>query len=782
MQGLELYIKNFSWVFAEKVIRITTSFITNILIINYIGAEIFGKISFAQAVVSFLMGMSILGLKDLVTSKLVQEKYNTNSILSTAFFLRLMAGIICSLILIKLSYFLYKDEGFILFALAVLSSSLIFQSFSVVESYFQANKLQKYAALTLFVQNIFITILKLVFIYLAIKAKYVLFIYFFEYLILSLIYLYFSIKLNLKITPRFFSINLAKSLLSLSAPLILSSITVSIYMNIDMVMITSIVGPNSAGIYAAATTITGLLYFVPTILIATAYPAISNYNQERNIQIQRMNLLLRLSSLFGFFVSVSIFLLSNTIISILYTPEFINSSDVLMIHIFCFPFVFMSMVTNMYLISHNLTKIIFYRSFLGMIINIIFNFILIKEYGAKGAAAATLITHIIVSLLIDLFNSETRQFFYTKLSIFNIFKIKKDIFFILENLNINIRSLKLYKTYSFIKKYNTLPIFIKPNKFFSQLPEATFISSKSFINLSHFKDPFQVSSSASVELNLKKLKDNQIIYICSDAIGAFVNKYLHKINKPFILMTGDSDLLINEATIEKDILKNIVTNKYLVAWYAQNLDFNHRKAKHLPIGMDYHTAYENPSFFESKRLLPFEQEKEIVEISNNADFILNRELKIYSNWHFFMDRGDRKDCFESIDKQICFYEPKRVKRSTSYINQSNYAFTSSPSGEGFDCHRTFEAILLGSIPIVKSNSISHMFKDLPVCIVDKWSDVSKEFLTETLDIYLSKKFDYKLIFNNHWKNILGFEEVAKERSYIFTMRQFRDFLNENIKR
>ena len=116
MQGLSLYIKNLSWVFAEKVVRIVSSFITNILIINYIGAEILGKISFAQAIVAFFMGIAFLGLKDLITSKLIQEKEDSSLIISTAFFLRLLSGFICSLILIIIALIFFSDDEFIFYS------------------------------------------------------------------------------------------------------------------------------------------------------------------------------------------------------------------------------------------------------------------------------------------------------------------------------------------------------------------------------------------------------------------------------------------------------------------------------------------------------------------------------------------------------------------------------------------------------------------------------------------------------------------------------------------
>ena len=38
-------------------------------------------------------------------------------------------------------------------------------------------------------------------------------------------------------------------------------------------------------------------------------------------------------------------------------------------------------------------------------------------------------------------------------------------------------------------------------------------------------------------------------------------------------------------------------------------------------------------------------------------------------------------------------------------------------GNGEDCHRTWEAVLLGSIPIVRPSGIGNLYKDAPILIL-----------------------------------------------------------------
>ena len=55
----------------------------------------------------------------------------------------------------------------------------------------------------------------------------------------------------------------------------------------------------------------------------------------------------------------------------------------------------------------------------------------------------------------------------------------------------------------------------------------------------------------------------------------------------------------------------------------------------------------------------------------------------------------------------------------------NSRFVLSPPGNGFDCHRTWEAIYLGCIPIVKKAFWPFNHLELPVLVLEDWSDISK---------------------------------------------------------
>jgi hypothetical protein len=50
-------------------------------------------------------------------------------------------------------------------------------------------------------------------------------------------------------------------------------------------------------------------------------------------------------------------------------------------------------------------------------------------------------------------------------------------------------------------------------------------------------------------------------------------------------------------------------------------------------------------------------------------------------------------------------------------------FVISPPGNGPDCHRTWEAIYLGAVPVVLRKYWGFSREDLPVIVLDDWSEI-----------------------------------------------------------
>jgi len=95
-----------------------------------------------------------------------------------------------------------------------------------------------------------------------------------------------------------------------------------------------------------------------------------------------------------------------------------------------------------------------------------------------------------------------------------------------------------------------------------------------------------------------------------------------------------------------------------------------------------------------------------------------------------------------------------TKRTQNWNNITQNTFVLSPFGMGMDCHRTWEALCLGAIPIVKAPNFQKMFEDLPVLIVNEWSEITRELLDKTIEEFKTREFKYEKLTLQYWVKII----------------------------
>lgn len=286
-----------------------------------------------------------------------------------------------------------------------------------------------------------------------------------------------------------------------------------------------------------------------------------------------------------------------------------------------------------------------------------------------------------------------------------------------------------------------------------------FISSRGILKSCDFHSNTPMSSIRTMigynSINSIKHIHTPSIYVTGSAVLYFVQNVLPSINFNFILVSGDCDENIPYDILNEQELNTLLENKYLKHWFSQNMTLKHSKITIIPIGLDYHTltglALWGP-IASCKQ-----QETTLKEIINKSKPFFERKIKCYSNFHFSMNTRlsyDRRDAIKQIDSNIIDYENKKINRIMTWYNQIQYAFVISPHGGGLDCHRTWEALCLGCIPIVKTSMIDDLYTELPVLIVNEWSDVTYNLLFETSNKYkikyMNNEFNMKKLSLSYW--------------------------------
>lgn len=282
--------------------------------------------------------------------------------------------------------------------------------------------------------------------------------------------------------------------------------------------------------------------------------------------------------------------------------------------------------------------------------------------------------------------------------------------------------------------------------------QCKYVSSRGLLKSTNVKSNTPISSIHQLlNYDFSKLHNGCTLYVCNDAIPYF-SKIINKIPHKFILVSGDSDCTVPHDLFKPNDFIKFIHHEKIIHWYSQNCILTHPKLSKIPIGLDYHTMNEKDTDW-GKKISPGDQENMLNQIKHHAKNFWEREIKCYSNFHFCIHTkfgNDRKNAIEHIDKKLVFYENTKINREQTWKNQINYAFVISPHGNGLDCHRTWEALCLGCIPIVKKSNISDLFDDLPVLIVHEWKDITMDVLNQTIHDFKHKQFNYDKLTLKYW--------------------------------
>lgn len=232
--------------------------------------------------------------------------------------------------------------------------------------------------------------------------------------------------------------------------------------------------------------------------------------------------------------------------------------------------------------------------------------------------------------------------------------------------------------------------------------------------------------------------DGMSIYVCSNSLRFFVNKILPNINNKFVLVSGDSILCVPmEALSQKETFK-LLNSSLLIRWFTQNTRIqDNNKIIQIPIGLDYHTIFSNPNHRWKKNdepHLPIFQENILFEVIKESPFFLERKNKIYVNFSISNDRfHDREKSLQTISPNLLEINNNFIKRTDNWKEMSTYKFILSPFGMGMDCHRTWESIALGCVPIICAPNFRNLFDGFNVLIVNDWNEITEELLNSYLN-------------------------------------------------
>jgi len=393
--GFIKYFKNTGLLFGEKILRIIVGLFIGVWIIRYLGPEQFGNFSYALSFVGLFTAIATLGLNGIVIRELVKDESRRDELIGTAFWLKLI-GAFGTLAILAIVVNLTSNDTKTNTLVFIIASATIFQSFNVVDMYFQSKVLSKYVVYVNVISLFLSSMVKIALILNEASLIAFAWVILFDSFVLAIGFIYFYIKNNSTFNVKHlkFSKSTAVDLLRDSWPLILSSIVISIYVKIDQVMIKEMMSAEALGQYAAAVKLSEAWYFIPMLIASSLFPAIINAKkQSEELYHARLQKLYDLMVWMAIAIALLMTFLSDWLVELLYGGQYKQAGSVLMIHIWAGIFVFFGTAWSKWMLNENYQITMMKLQLLSMVSNIILNTFLIPSYGIIGAALATLISY-----------------------------------------------------------------------------------------------------------------------------------------------------------------------------------------------------------------------------------------------------------------------------------------------------------------------------------------------------------------------------------------------------
>ena len=202
-------------------------------------------------------------------------------------------------------------------------------------------------------------------------------------------------------------------LLKRSYHFILSGLMVTIYSEMDKIMLGRMLSETAVGFYTAATKISTMWSFVLTALINSSRPVIITSRTQDYARYIKQNKRLYAAIIWiGIAAGLGITVLGKWIIYFMYGEAYMPATSSLQISAWYTMFAMLGTARGIWIVCEEKAKYVKYYLGVGAVVNVVLNYLLIPKFGPGGAAAATLATQIFTSVLAPAMYRETRV--YTK--------------------------------------------------------------------------------------------------------------------------------------------------------------------------------------------------------------------------------------------------------------------------------------------------------------------------------------------------------------------------------
>jgi len=222
------------------------------------------------------------------------------------------------------------------------------------------------------------------------------------------------------------------------------------------------------------------------------------------------------------------------------------------------------------------------------------------------------------------------------------------------------------------------------------------------------------------------ITDGDTVYCDTHQILRF--KEILNIKKDLIIITHNSDHYLCDGKPWDSNGINVEEFTCYKKWYGQNS----YSSKVIPIPIGFENIRWESTFGPKTHWL---------NGARNVPIEIEPTSLVYLNCNKNTNFGERQKCYDECSKMgdiVNIDNPDLTY--PQYLDRiKEHMFVLSPRGNGLDCHRTWEVLMMRRVPILKrEGKLEELYDNIPVLFVNDWEDLEQLNLE---DIY--KRFSFK---------------------------------------
>ncbi len=394
-------LSNLIWAVSGKVINLGGTLVLGIIVARYLGPERYGLMNYVISYVFLFQTLSCFGLDSIEVREEAAGKVPYTIIIGTAFWLKVVFGVISIGLSIATAVMMGQDSYTILL-ISIYAIYIVFNSFGVIRNYFTSLLQNKYVVGSEIFRTFVGIAIKLALLWFGCSLTWFVAAFAIDYVQLAGGYLScYRAKVG---SPRqwTFSASYARYMLRESLPLLITNAAVIIYQRIDQVMIGDMIDNANVAYFSVAAKFVEVMIFIPSTLAHTISPVLVQLRQlDPDDYARKAQRFINISVWTCILLSTVVSLASYWLIYLTFGTQYLPAVTILQVLSFKMASVALSSAAGNMIIIEGRQKWVFLRDILGCVVCIALNYMLLPIYGAVAAAYVAIAANLVAGYFAD---------------------------------------------------------------------------------------------------------------------------------------------------------------------------------------------------------------------------------------------------------------------------------------------------------------------------------------------------------------------------------------------